>query len=345
MSENHADDRPPLASPALDKGLGCLATGLLAILLTFASLAGAVMIYLGFGRWLGSPDLVFQGVSVLTRYVPGLLLTCIALLLAIRHRHRHPRQARLLIISFGGDLLVVLSRPLRHMFYAHLLTIGTTASSSWSWIRFSQGFGDSLLGSLLGCLVLVVLFGKPEREVPNRPTTKGLRGPQFSLAGIFVLVTGLAIVLSAYVSLARWLGMPTTTVFTYGLAPISAGLPSLVFRCVALLLAVRHRHRQPHQARLLMIAYGGKLASLLAIPLANMLMYYAVTHNHSGDRLISLAVWLLFPLLNLIWESLILVVLFRRPSDEAMPAVSENSGDNPFRQPEPALSPVGEENC
>lgn len=344
MSEDLVLSQPPLPPTPPTTVRRCLMVGLVGGVLLLVTLAVALGVYLGFGWWLGMPPMIalLIGTFPLLANFLGLLLNWIALLLAIRHRHRHLRHARLLILAFAGELGCTLSTPLPLLFFLHLINTGTIAQSSLPWINVALSFSFSLLAVLFRSLVLVVLFGRQEASVARPP--EDLQGPQFSLAGMFVLMTAVAIVLSAYLSLGQWLGMSTTAVLTNGLSPLSGELPSLVFDCVALLLAIRHRYRQPRQARLLLIAFGGSLVCQLVFPLGLMPLSHALERGQIPDGWMAILYALVFfySLLNTVWETLILIALFRRRSDEAIPAVLDRCEGDSLRQAEPAL-PLGSE--
>lgn len=183
----------------------------------------------------------------------------------------------------------------------------------------------------------------PEPQPPaNSRPTGGLRGLQFSLAGVFVLLTTMAVMLSIYMSVGQWLGMSGAEIAPHMLSLLLA-MPILLVWSAGVLLAIRRPYPQPRVARLALIAFSGLILTRLLWPFFNMVLLRAVTSgllSSSRMQLASSALTFFHALLDATWWILIVRALFGQRLPDA-PEAYRGVGDNPFRQSEAELPGMG----
>jgi hypothetical protein len=176
--------------------------------------------------------------------------------------------------------------------------------------------------------------GNPRHlEMQSNPRAAGgSRWFQFSLTSVFVLITVMAMILSAYFSVGRMMGMSNMEVLSHGLGPFVVALPSLLIWIIGLGMAIRRRKGNRAPAVLTMIATGGVLLTSLVCYVVQMALMYLVTSHQPGTRGFSLA-WgftlngILYAALSTIWWILIVLAIFaQRPSDAPHTAQANPSG-------------------
>ncbi len=147
----------------------------------------------------------------------------------------------------------------------------------------------------------------------------GSRWFQFSLAGLFVLVTVTALVLSTFFSVGRLFRMSNMEVATQGLTPFLYVLPTLLVWIVGLRMAIRRLKRNRAAAILTIIALGGLVLTALTMYLFQMVLIHLLTPKRIGNGLHYWGFTFLSVLYAVLYPTgwiLILVAIFaKRPSD------------------------------
>jgi len=166
----------------------------------------------------------------------------------------------------------------------------------------------------------------------------GLGAFQFSLGGVFLIVTAAALILSAYFSIGRLLGMSTGDVLTGGLGQLLFTIPTLLVWIVGLTMAWRRLNQNRSHAVLTMIALGGLTLTSLLLQLVQMALIYLVNSNQISYEVVSW-VFMFLGALNAVLSTafwiLILVAIFAwRPADAQQSERNDRHGD-PFATNEP----------
>jgi hypothetical protein len=177
----------------------------------------------------------------------------------------------------------------------------------------------------------ITQYAKPRSKLP---TDGGPRVWQFSLLGLFLIVTVPALILATYFGVGRLAGMSTTEILTQGLGRLVYGVPSLLVWAVGLTVAIRRLKRNRVPARLTAIALGGLMLTTFALQVVQMVLIHWV--NSGGIRSNVLpwymaATGVFYALSNAVCWILVIVAIFvRRPPDEAKLEQSVSTGD-PFQ--------------
>jgi MFS family permease len=179
--------------------------------------------------------------------------------------------------------------------------------------------------------------GSPRHvEVQSNPREAGgSRWFQFSLTSVFVIVTGMALILSTFFSVGRLVGMSNIEVLRQGLGPFVFALPSLLVWIVGLGMAIRRRKGNRAAAILTMIAAGGMLLTVLVCYVVQMVLTYLLTSNQPGTRSFSLA-WgftlngVLYAVLSTICWILILLAIFAQRTPDAPQTGRADPSGGPF---------------
>ncbi|QDU54459.1 hypothetical protein [Aeoliella mucimassa] len=158
----------------------------------------------------------------------------------------------------------------------------------------------------------------PPPNVMHRPA----RGPRFSTLSLLLLLTITSLVLAAYFSLGRLFGMSTRDILDSGIGQFLYYIPALLVWTIGLVLAISRRHEDRQRSTLLILAFGGLIATALAVHLAQMIMIFYVSNQGAG----SLSFYFMIlsacsVLLNALWWILILVALFGGSRPPELPPV------------------------
>jgi hypothetical protein len=169
----------------------------------------------------------------------------------------------------------------------------------------------------------------PEQSVPQK--ADDLRVFQFSLTSVFVVMTGMAFVLSAYFAVGRLLGMTTGEVLARGFGSFLFSLPTLLVWTVGLTIAIRRRRRNRFSATLTTIALGGATLTVFVLQLVQMVLMQSVSSGRIGHEAISwgfASIGALSGILSAIWWVLILLAVFaRRPPDVLQAEATKRNDD------------------
>jgi hypothetical protein len=148
----------------------------------------------------------------------------------------------------------------------------------------------------------------------------GLRGFQFSLASIFVVMTGLAVILSAFFSIGQLVGMTTQEVVARGLMYFLYYLPMFLVWLVGLTIAFRRRRQNRLPAILTMIALGVLALTSFITCVLQMVLIHWVDRNGMSSGIMTwafAALGLFSTVVHTACWTLILVAIFvRRPPDK-----------------------------
>jgi hypothetical protein len=164
-------------------------------------------------------------------------------------------------------------------------------------------------------------YQQPEAPVPSS-VPSGLGVMQFSLTGLFVLMTVSALLVAVYFGVGRLVGMSTAEILTMGFARLSLTLPVVLVWAVGFTLALRRLDRNPSTASLTMIALGGMFLTLLVVNVSQMAVLHLLRSSQiSGDTMSRsmMVIAIGYTVLNTVWWILILVAIFaRRPPHSAV---------------------------
>ena len=155
----------------------------------------------------------------------------------------------------------------------------------------------------------------PSQELPSSPPAAGGLGVfQFSLMSMFVITTVVALILSAFFSVGRLVGMSPVEVLSQGLGRFVYVFPTMLVWFVGMTMAIRRRKRNRLPAILTMLALGGLSSTWFVLSLAEM----SLIHCLSIESLSWIFAILggLYAIANTICWILILMAIFaRRPAD------------------------------
>jgi uncharacterized BrkB/YihY/UPF0761 family membrane protein len=167
----------------------------------------------------------------------------------------------------------------------------------------------------------------------------GLRGFQFSLASMLVVMTLMATILSAFFTAGRLVGMSTIEVLTRGLGQFLFLVPLLLVWIVGLTMAIRRLKRNRVLAILTMIALGALIATSFAGQVIQMALIHLVNFSQISQEAFAWSLTglgVLYAVVNTTCWILILAAIFRhRPPDASQTERTDPNGD-PFRTNEPA---------
>ncbi len=171
------------------------------------------------------------------------------------------------------------------------------------------------------------------------PATDSTRQPcgvgvfQFSLTALFIVMTVVALVLSAFFGIGRVLGMSTMQVATQGMARLVFSLPTLMVWTFGLAAAIQRRRQNPLPAKLSIVALSGLMAMLLASQLTQMALINGLQAGWLDSSSMSwyfVALNIVPSILNTVCWILILVAIFvGRPADPESLSAQTDSHD-PF---------------
>jgi hypothetical protein len=177
----------------------------------------------------------------------------------------------------------------------------------------------------------------------NTSASDGLRGCQFSLASIFVVMTAMAVILSIFFTVGQLVGMSTGEVLVQGLSPLLSLLPSLLVWIVGLTMALRRLKRNRMAAILTMIALGVLAVVSFVFQLIQMAAMHSVLSggmSHQGKYWIiwcdGILGWIVQPTC---WILILTAIFHHRPPDVSETELTAPSVD-PLLTNEPA--PIGD---
>ena len=176
-----------------------------------------------------------------------------------------------------------------------------------------------------------VPYGKPRSGFR---TSGGPRVLQFSLLGLFLIVTMPALILAIYFGVGRLAGMSTTEILAQGLGQLVYSVPSLLVWAVGLTIAIRRLKRNRVPAILTVIALGGLMLTMLILHVFQMVLIHWINSGTIGSDVISWsmpATGVFYAVSNAAcWALVIVAVFIRRPPDE--PNIEERvSAGDPFQ--------------
>jgi uncharacterized membrane protein len=161
--------------------------------------------------------------------------------------------------------------------------------------------------------------------------TAGGRGVfQFSLTGMFVFITVLALILSAHFTVGRWMGMSDEEVARVGLLRLLFTSPTLLVWLVGLSIAIGRLKRNRLPAILTIVALSGLLLGMVALNVAQMALIHSIISEQVNRNWLA---W--FPSAQLLfhqvlfvisWILMLVAIFIRRPPDAAV--------ETPIRQTE-----------
>lgn len=171
-------------------------------------------------------------------------------------------------------------------------------------------------------------------ESQFEPTANGeLRGMQFSLAGLFVVTTVTAVILSAFFGVARLLGMSAWDVLAQGLGRFLFVLPTMLVWIVGLVMATRRLRRNRRAAILTIIALGSLFLGSLVLNVGQMALIQSVNSNRISPSVLSwsfAAMSIAYAVLHTTCWILILAAIFARRPPEAPAADKQGDTGSPF---------------
>jgi len=149
---------------------------------------------------------------------------------------------------------------------------------------------------------------------------------QFSLTGVFVIITATALVLSLYFGVGRWIGMSTSEVLTQGLGRFLFRFPTLLVWTAGLYMAIRYLKRNRLPAMLTIIALAAMMTSALILELVQMALIYWGTSGQVSGQTMSWSFGVI-GIVNAVinascWICILTAIFTQRPSDEKV-AVAE----------------------
>ena len=157
----------------------------------------------------------------------------------------------------------------------------------------------------------------------------GLRVFQFTLSGMFAVVTAMSLVLAIYFGVGRLLGMSTIEILSEGFGRFLFTLPIFLVWIVGLTIAIGRRKQDRLRYTLAAIAFGILATTTIIVQVVFMVLVHSVNSGNNmlagkldwfftGVSIFSVAV-------NTICEILILIALFlRRPAEKPQPDRDES---------------------
>jgi membrane protein CcdC involved in cytochrome C biogenesis len=157
---------------------------------------------------------------------------------------------------------------------------------------------------------------------------------QFSLLGLFLIITVTALVLATYFGVGRLAGMSTEEVLTQGLGRLLYSMPSLLVWAVGLTIAIRRLKRNRVPARLTVVALCGLMLTTFALHVVNMVLIHWVNSSRISHVVMS---WSIFAtgIFNAVcsaacWILVIAAIFVQRQPDKPDIGEGVSTGD-PFR--------------
>ncbi len=138
---------------------------------------------------------------------------------------------------------------------------------------------------------------------------------QFSTFGLLMVLTIVSVVFAAYFGVGRAVGMTNADMLQFGLLRFIYIVPMLMVWAFGLAIALRRRRQDGRRATLLIIAFGGMIATAFVVDVAQMVLIHFLTRVQAPASESLLAVLgVVSVLLNALWWILILVAIFAWPS-------------------------------
>ncbi len=157
--------------------------------------------------------------------------------------------------------------------------------------------------------------GNPQDVEPQaNHSVDSLRWFQFSLAGLFVVMTILVVILSIFFGVGQLVGMTTIEVVSQGLESFLYLLPLLLVWTVGIMLAVRRLKRNRVQAILVLIALGGMAVAVTIVFVVQMVLVHCVNSGRISHESFSWGTGVsgvLSTVVHSICWILVLVAIFR----------------------------------
>lgn len=157
---------------------------------------------------------------------------------------------------------------------------------------------------------------------------------QFSLLGLFLFVTVIALILATYFGAGRLAGMSTMEILTGGLGRFLYALPVVLVWIVGLSMAIQrlNRHRVP--AILTIIALSGLMLTTVVLQVAQMVLIHLVQSNRISGSFMSgglAATGILYAVSNTAWWILVVMAIFAGRSADGLGNKPTIPSGNPFQ--------------
>ena len=156
---------------------------------------------------------------------------------------------------------------------------------------------------------------------------------QFSLRSLFVIVTVVALIVSAYFGVGQLVGMSRMEVLTQGFGRLIMALPTLLVWIVGLTVAIRFRKRNRLPGTLTIIALCGFVLTSLVGHVSQM----ALIHLMGSDRVSHVEMGWIRALIGVLWVVfntvcwiLILVAIFSKRVPDSQETDGSEPNGNPF---------------
>lgn len=144
---------------------------------------------------------------------------------------------------------------------------------------------------------------------------------RFSTWGLLVLLTTVSLVLAIYVGVGRAFGMTSGDLLQRGIGRFLYTLPMYAIWSIGLWLALTLPPIEKRKARLLVVAFGGMLGTMLLFDIATTVLIHTMMQRGGGIGTMYYVFTFGSVLLNVIWWIVLLMAIFRRiPATETEPA-------------------------
>lgn len=138
---------------------------------------------------------------------------------------------------------------------------------------------------------------------------------RFSTLGLLMVLTVVSVVFAAYFGIGRAVGMTPADMLQFGLLRFIYIVPMLIVWAIGLAIAIKRRRQDGRRATLLMIAFGGMIATAFVVDVAQMVLIYLLTRVQvQGSEHLLGVLGVVSVLLNTLWWILIVVAIFAGPS-------------------------------
>ena len=154
----------------------------------------------------------------------------------------------------------------------------------------------------------------------NLRTNSCPRAFQFSLLGLFAIVTVPALILATFFGVGRLAGMSTTEIIEQCFGQLVYSVPLILVWAVGFTIAIRRLKRNRVPATLTVIALGGLMLTMLILQVVQMLLIHWVNSGTIGSDVMSWsmpALGIFYAVSNVACWILVIVAIFvRRPPDD-----------------------------
>ena len=174
-------------------------------------------------------------------------------------------------------------------------------------------------------------YGEPQFELP---TNGGPRVLQFSLLGLFLIVTIPALILAVYFGVGRLAGMSTMEILTLGLGQLLFSVPSLLVWAVGLTIAIRRLKRNRLPAGLAAIAFGGLILTRLILQVVQMVLIHGISSGSVSNNVMSwglTATGVFYAVSSAAFWILVIAAIFVRRAPDQRDAKASVPTGSPFQ--------------